>query len=147
MILLDVKNTKKNFCHNSESRWKKNNVKSSSNSYTICVDLSVRVRILIEKYKIFGHSLTILDLWFVPGDLPDYWDSVELIRALTSRNEWGEPTNATTTISQDFLFCCKLKANKEINLTFKMTCDVHSLRLHPVFGCFKIRRKNKYALI
>ena len=40
--------------------------------------------------------------------------------------------------SLDFLLCCKLKANNEIDLMLKMTYDVHPLRLHLVFGCFPI---------
>ena len=39
--------------------------------------------------------------------------------------------------SLDFLLWRKLKANKEINLMLKITYDVHSLRLHLAFGCFR----------
>ena len=44
----------------------------------------------------------------------------------------------------DFLLCCKLKASKKIVLMLKMIYDVHSLRLHLLFGCFLIGNMVKY---
>ena len=44
------------------------------------------------RFAIFGHSLSILASGPVPGELPDYWDSAELICASIPRNGSGKPT-------------------------------------------------------
>ena len=49
------------------------------------------------RLAIFGHSLTILDLFSRPLGLLDYWDSTELIRTLIPKNKLSKLTTTTTT--------------------------------------------------
>ena len=44
----------------------------------------------------------------VPGDMPDYWDSTESIRAPIPRNGSGKPTTKEAPKRQNVRFKCKL---------------------------------------
>ena len=56
------------------------------------------------------------------------------------------PFVSTYLCESGFSSLLQIKANKEINLMLKMTYDVHSLKLHLVFGCFSIGNKAKHRI-
>ena len=78
--------------------------------------------------------------------LPQFWIATKEIYPKTTKKSflnfytfWVDLSVQVRTFSG-----CKLKSNKEIDLTLKKTCDMHSLRLYLAFGCFQRRSKDKY---